>query len=195
MWGRGAEKTPPALVGGRWAGSGPCAGLVCPPRGGLPGFVPQAAGAVGAAGPAWRGPDAEADGPDPGRRWRNKGCRGLARLLVRSPSPVPVGHTWCQTTPRERAEGLRLRVGGAGGAPDVSGTGLGRGPCPPTGISNPQRAGRQEGRPGSLLPSGAQTPREDPSFSSLGLSNNYICVVIPFLFFKIVFHYFRPALY
>lgn len=37
--------------------------------------------------------------------------------------------------------------------------------------------------------------REVQYFPNLGVSNNYISIVIPFLTFKIVFHYFRPALY
>lgn len=37
--------------------------------------------------------------------------------------------------------------------------------------------------------------REVQYFPDLGVSNNYISIVIPFLIFKIVFHYFHPALY
>lgn len=74
------------------------------------------------------------------------------------PSWVPVGHTWHQTNPRERAEGLRR----CRGCPRGVRTGLGHGPRPPAATSSPQRAGQWAVRPGSLLPAGAQTPGRTP---------------------------------
>lgn len=143
------------------AGGGPCTGLVCPPRGDLPGFVPQADGAVGGVGPAWQG---LAGGMRRllAQTWEGAGeIKGAtASLSSRCVllSWVPVGHTWHQTNPRERAEGLRQ----CGGCPRGVHTGLGHGPRPPAGTSSPQRAGQREVRPGSLLPAGAQSPGRTP---------------------------------
>lgn len=107
------------------------------------------------------------------------------------PSRVPVGHTWHQTKPQGTCRGAEAVQGVSPRGPHRAGT------QPPSSCCHQQpAAGRPVGgAPRVTAACGGTDPREDPSVPGVGLSNSYICAVIPFLFFKIVFHYFRPALY
>lgn len=141
------------------------------------------------AGAGWG--DAGAAGPDMGRCWRNKGCHSLTKLLVRSPFPSPHGTHVASDQPQGTCRWAEAVQGVSPRGPHRAGT------RPPSSCWHQQpAAGRPAGgAPRVTAACRGTDPREDPSVPGVGLSNSYICAVIPFLFFKIVFNYFRPALY